>query len=120
MEPLAQFSFEDLKAVVEEAKRWRKDVAALCYGGEAAQNAIRAGFRTIEHGPLFDESDLRVMTDHDVFWVPTLITYYKGQETPFEKEFAGRHREAFQRGFRMGEKIAFGTDVGSFPHGEQN
>jgi imidazolonepropionase-like amidohydrolase len=120
MEPLAQFSFEDLKAVVEEAKRWRKDVAAHCYGGVAAQNAIRAGVRTIEHGPLFDESDFRVMIDHGVFWVPTLITYYKRQETPFEKEFVRRHREAFQMGLRMGAKIAFGTDVGSFPHGEQN
>jgi imidazolonepropionase-like amidohydrolase len=120
MTPLPQYTYEDFKAVVDEARRFRKDVACHAYGGASAQAAMRAGVRTIEHGPLFSEEDFKVMLQQGTYWVPTLTTYYKRQRTDFEKDFVARHKQAFQMALRMGVKVGFGTDVGSYPHGEQN
>jgi imidazolonepropionase-like amidohydrolase len=119
LEPLHQFTEEDIAAVVAEAKRYRRDVAAHAYGKDGAQAAIRGGVRTLEHGPLLTEADLQTMLEFGTFWVPTMGTYYKRQHTEFDRRFVKRHEGAFKRGLELGIKIAFGTDVGSFPHGEQ-
>ncbi|MBB4937670.1 imidazolonepropionase-like amidohydrolase [Streptosporangium album] len=119
LEPLHQFTEEDIAAVVAEAKRYRRDVAAHAYGKDGAQAAIRGGVRTLEHGPLLTEEDLQAMLEFGTFWVPTMGTYYKRQHTDFDRRFVKRHEGAFKRGLELGVKIAFGTDVGSFPHGEQ-
>ncbi|MFI0421059.1 amidohydrolase family protein [Spongiactinospora sp. 9N601] len=119
LEPLHQFTVEDIAAVVAEAKRYRRDVAAHAYGKDGAQAAIRGGVRTLEHGPLLTEDDLQAMLEFGTFWVPTMQTYYKRQFTEFDRRFVKRHEGAFKRGLELGVKIAFGTDVGSFPHGEQ-
>jgi len=55
LEPLSQVSLDDVKAVVAEAARWHRDVAAHAYGGDGAKNAIRGGVRSIEHGMLMDD-----------------------------------------------------------------
>jgi imidazolonepropionase-like amidohydrolase len=119
MEPLHQFDIEDVRAIVKEAKRFRRDVAAHAYGGHGAQAAIQGGVRTLEHGPLLLEEDLQAMLQSGTYWVPTMQTYYKRQNTDFEKRFVKRHEVAFKRGLELGVKVAFGTDIGSFPHGEQ-
>ena len=54
-EALSQVSLEDVRAVVEEAKRWHRDVATHAYGGDGAKNAIRGGVRSLEHGILLDD-----------------------------------------------------------------
>jgi imidazolonepropionase-like amidohydrolase len=120
MEPFAQFSTEDVRAIVDEARRYKRDVAAHVYGGSAANAMILGGVRTIEHGPLMNEENLKLLVKSDAYWVPTLSTYAKRQTTDFEKRFVLQHREAFQMALKMGARIAFGTDVGSFPHGTQN
>lgn len=120
MEPFEQFTTDDVRAIVNEARRYGRDVAAHVYGGPAASAAILGGARTIEHGPLLTDENLKVLADSETYWVPTLSTYYKRRTTDFEKRFVERHREAFQKALRMRVKIAFGTDVGSFPHGTQN
>jgi len=120
MDPFEQFTKEDVRAIVEEARRYKRDVAAHVYGGSAANAMILGGVRTIEHGPLMTEENLRLLVTSDTYWVPTLSTYYKRQTTDFEKRFVEHHREVFQMALKMGAKIAFGTDVGSFPHGTQN
>jgi len=120
MEPLAQFNTEQIRAIVAEARRFRRDVAVHVYGGEAADAAILGGARTIEHGPLLTEQNIRNLARSETYWIPTLITYVSRQNTDFERRFVARHREAFQRALRAGVKIGFGTDVGSFPHGSQN
>jgi imidazolonepropionase-like amidohydrolase len=119
MEPLHQMTVEDVQAIVAEAKRFRRDVAAHAYGGASAHAGILGGARTIEHGPLFEETDFRLLVEHGVFWVPTMTTYYLRQTTDFEREFVRRHEQAFRLGLRLGARIAFGTDVGSFDHGRQ-
>jgi imidazolonepropionase-like amidohydrolase len=117
---MAQFSADDIKAAVEEAARFKRDVVAHVYGGAGAQAAILGGARTIEHGPLMTDEDLKAAVEKGTYWVPTMITYYKRQHTDFEKRFVASHRRVFQRAIALGVKIGFGTDVGSFAFGEQN
>jgi imidazolonepropionase-like amidohydrolase len=120
MEPFEQFSAEDVRAVVDEARRYKRDVAAHVYGGRAADAVIHGGVRTLEHGPLLTDENLKLLAASETYWVPTLATYYKRQTTDFEKRLVERHRDVFRKAINMGVKIAFGTDVGSFAHGTQN
>jgi len=72
LEPLSQVSLEEVKAVVAEAARWHRDVAAHAYGGDGAKNAIRGGVRSIEHGTLIDEQTARFVAQKGAYVVPTM------------------------------------------------
>lgn len=120
LEPFEQFTADEVRLVVREAKRYKRDVAAHVYGGPGADAAILGGVRTIEHGPLLTDANLKLLAKSETFWVPTLSTYYKRQNTDFEKRFVEHHKQAFQKALKLGVKIAFGTDVGSFAHGTGN
>lgn len=120
LESLSQVSLEDVKAVVAEAARWRRDVAAHAYGGEGANNAIRGGVRSIEHGMLMNDETLKLMVEHGTFWCPTLSVYFpetREDDTEFRRRIIAHHKEVFQKAMKMGVKICFGTDVGAFEHG---
>lgn len=120
LESLSQFSEEDLRAVVEEARRWGRDVAAHAYGGQGAKNAIRAGVRSIEHGMLLDDETLDLMVQHGTWWCPTLSVYIpesKEDDTELRRRIVASHKAVFQKAMKKGVKIAFGTDVGAFEHG---
>jgi len=122
LEPLSQVSVEDVRAVVQEAARWRKDVAAHAYGGEGARNAIAGGARSIEHGMMLDEGIIAMMVERGVFWCPTLSVYMPEAGLPeaegdFQRRIIESHKRSFQAAMRAGVKIVFGTDVGAFPHG---
>jgi imidazolonepropionase-like amidohydrolase len=120
LEPMSQVSEEEVRAVVAEARRWGRDVAAHAYGGEGANNAIRGGVRSIEHGMLMNDETLRLMVDRGVFWCPTLGVYIPEHEednTDLRRRIVANHKEVFQKAMRLGVKIAFGTDVGAYEHG---
>jgi imidazolonepropionase-like amidohydrolase len=120
LEPLAQFSLEDVSAVVAEAKRWHRDVAAHAYGGEGAKNAIRGGVRSIEHGMLLDDEALGLMVEHGTYWCPTLSVYIPEtpeDDTELQRRIVANHKKVFQKAMAKGVKIVFGTDVGAFEHG---
>jgi len=120
LESLSQVSLEDVKAVVAEAARWRRDVAAHAYGGEGAKNAIRGGVRSIEHGMLMDDEALKLLVEHGTFWCPTLSVYLPETEednTDLRRRIVAHHKEVFQKAMKIGVKICFGTDVGAFEHG---
>ena len=120
LEPLSQVSLEDVKAVVAEAKRWRRDVAAHAYGGEGAKNAIRGGVRSIEHGMMLDDEALKLMVEQGTYWVPTLSVYFPQSaedNTELTRRIVASHKNVFQRAMKLGVKIVFGTDVGAFEHG---
>jgi len=122
LEPMSQFSEEDLRAVVEEAKRWHRDVAAHAYGGAGAKNAIRAGVRSLEHGMMLDDEGLKLLVERGTWWCPTLAVYVpatKEDDTPLRRRIVARHKEVFQKAMQMGVKIVFGTDAGAFEHGTQ-
>jgi len=117
---LGQVSLEDVKAVVAEAKRWRRDVAAHAYGGEGAKNAIRGGVRSIEHGMMLDDEALKLMIAQGTYWVPTLSVYFPQNEednTELSRRIVASHKNVFQKAMKMSVRIAFGTDVGAFEHG---
>lgn len=120
LESLSQVSLEDVKAIVAEAGRWHRDVAAHAYGGDGAKNAIRGGVRSIEHGMLMDDEALKLLVEHGTYWCPTLSVYLPEStedNTDMRRRIVEHHKEVFQKAMRMGVKICFGTDVGAFEHG---
>jgi imidazolonepropionase-like amidohydrolase len=120
LDSLSQVSLEEVQAVVAEAKRWRRDVAAHAYGGDGAKNAIRGGARTIEHGMMLDDEALDLMVEHGTYWCPTLSIYVpttEEEDTEKQRRIVASHKQVFQRAMRKGVKIAFGTDVGAYEHG---
>jgi imidazolonepropionase-like amidohydrolase len=75
LEPLPQLTTDDVRAIVAEAARWRKDVAAHAYGGAGARAAVEGGVRSIEHGMMLDDDTLRLMVERGTYWCPTLSVY---------------------------------------------
>ncbi len=122
MTPLPQFSREEIELVVKEASRFRIPVAAHAYGGPGAYNAVNAGARSIEHGMLLEDATLDLMVAKGTFWVPT-ISVYMSDGLPAEwsartTAIVNAHKETFGRAIQKGVKIAYGTDAGAIPHGE--
>lgn len=120
LEPLSQVSLDDVRAVVSEAARWHRDVAAHAYGGDGAKNAIRGGVRSIEHGMLMDDEAIDLLIKYGTYWCPTLSVYLP--ETPednteMRRRIVAHHKEVFQKAMQRNVKIVFGTDVGAFEHG---
>ncbi len=122
MEPLPQFSDADIRLVVEEAARFRTPVSAHAYGGRPAYVAVEAGVRSIEHGMMLDDATLDLMVQKGTFWVPTLSVYFPldpgAPLTEQQRAITEAHRDVFGRAVRKGVKIAYGTDAGAIPHGE--
>ncbi|HEX9829633.1 MAG TPA: amidohydrolase family protein [Bacteroidota bacterium] len=120
LESLSQVSVEDVQAIVNEAKRWGKDVAAHAYGGDGANNSILGGVRSIEHGMLMGDATIQLLVKHGTYWCPTLSVYFPHDPkdlTDMRKRIIQNHKEVFQKAMKAGVKIAFGTDVGAFEHG---
>jgi imidazolonepropionase-like amidohydrolase len=123
-----QYSFEEMKAMVDEAGRWGRRVAAHAHGAEGIKQAVRAGVVSIEHGSLLDDEGIRLRKESgtclvaDIYNDDYIIAEYtrmKYPEKTIEKERkVGRvQRENFQKAVAAGVKIAFGTDAGVYPHG---
>ncbi|UNI21834.1 hypothetical protein JDV02_007787 [Purpureocillium takamizusanense] len=116
-----QFSDEELKAMVDEAARSRRAVAAHAIGKAGIMAALRAGVKSIEHGTYIDEEVADLMIEKDAIFVPTqhvvrtLATDYMDQLPPSIKSKVLRldvqSREAYKLSVRKGVKIALGTDV---------
>jgi imidazolonepropionase-like amidohydrolase len=120
LESLSQVSLEEVKAIVAEAARWHRDVAAHAYGGDGAKNAIRGGVRSLEHGMLMDDEAIKLLVEHGTYWCPTLSVYLPESpedNTEMRRRIVQHHKEVFQKAMRAGVKICFGTDVGAFEHG---
>jgi len=124
-----QYSQEELNAVVTEAAMWGRKVAAHAHGAEAIKRAARAGVASVEHGGLVDEEGVRIMKEHGTFLVPDIITdvfileHGAEQKLPplmIEKErsLRGQQDANWSRAFKAGVKLAFGTDAGVYPHGQ--
>jgi imidazolonepropionase-like amidohydrolase len=117
-----QFSDEELRAIVEEAGRAERVVAAHCHGKPGIMAALRAGVRTIEHGTYLDEEAADAMRECDAVLVPTrlIIEEYlaHGAATGLPEyahrkllEVADRHAAAITLAHERGVRIALGTDV---------
>ncbi len=119
-----QPDIEEIQAVVEEAEKLNKKVAAHAHGAEGIKNAVIAGVDTIEHGTFADEEAHRMMIEHGVYLVPTLAPDYfmalhglEGGVAPFMikklKEKRVSRLEALHRAVESGVKIAAGSDAGT-------
>ncbi len=117
-----EFTFDEVRAVVEEARAFGRPVAAHAYGGEGLKNALRADVHSVEHlGPLDDE-DIATMVRQGTYLVPTLLNMRvrlemagaPGALSPYSvqkaAEMAPLQRGAFLRAHRAGVRIAAGTD----------
>jgi imidazolonepropionase-like amidohydrolase len=124
----SQLTLEEMSAIVDEAHRLHKKVAAHAHGAEGAKTAIRAGVDSIEHGSFLDDEGLRMMKEHGTWLVPTLLAgeYVTGKaaERHYPPEIAAKAKAAmavrstmFRKALAMGVKIAFGTDSAVSPHG---
>ncbi len=113
------FSFEEIKAIVDEAANVGAKVAAHVYTSRAAQTAIRAGIASLEHGIYLDDATFKMMAEKNVYWVPTLMAYMQFMSdstmSPARRRLmkgtTDRHRVTFQRALKSGVKIAFGSDL---------
>lgn len=113
------FSFDEVKAIVDEAAKVGAKVAAHVYNSGPAQTAIQAGVSSLEHGIYLDDTTFKMMAEKGVYWVPTLMAYMQFMDDPkvtpeHRRLMTGttdRHRETFQRALKLPVKIAFGTDL---------
>lgn len=123
-----QYSFEEMKAIVDEAARLGRKVAAHAHSGRAIAEAARAGVASIEHGSLIDEAGIAMMKEKGTFLVPTVYALdfiiQSGDEhgiPEYAREKARniqkQQRANLKRAFEAGVKFAYGTDAGVFPHG---
>ncbi len=124
-----QLTLEELRVVVEEAHAQGRKVAAHAHGTQGIKNAVIAGVDSIEHGSFLDDEAIRLMKAHgtwlvaDVYNDDYILAHAEELKMPrdyVEKEKAlGRtQRESFVRAVKAGVKIAFGTDAGIYPHGD--
>jgi imidazolonepropionase-like amidohydrolase len=125
----AQMTPEELEAVSSTATMLNRRVAAHAHGIEGIRNAVRAGVTTIDHGSVLDDAVLREMIERGTWLVPTMMAYdavvqmtEAGLLPPGPaaktRAIAPLVRESHRRAFRSGVKVAFGTDAGVFPHGQ--
>ena len=125
-----QFTIDEIRAVVETAKDYGFTVAAHAHGDEGARRAIEGGVTTIEHGSFMSERTLRLMIERGVWYVPTLSAgqfvtekaeipgYFPEIIRPKARAVGVRMMDTFAKAWRMGVPIAFGTDAGVSPHGD--
>jgi len=124
-----QYTFEELQAIVEEAHKLGRKVAAHAHGAEGIKAAIRAGVDSIEHASLIDDEGIRLAKEQGTYLVMDIYNHefimQHGERVGMlpealekEREIGPRQRENFARAVRAGVKIAFGTDAGVYPHGD--
>ena len=121
-----QYTEEELRIAVEEARRWGRFVAAHAHGTDGIKAAIRAGVRTIDHGSMMDDEAIELMRSRGTYFVPTLYTSDAIAMNPnvpeSEKERSRQIAQIKDRSFRMvlksGLPIGFGTDAAVIPHGQ--
>jgi imidazolonepropionase-like amidohydrolase len=123
-----QYSFEELKALVDEANKLERKVAAHAHGTEGIKLAVRAGVSSIEHGSFLDEEGARLMAERGTFLVPTLSAaeaveraakngVLKGLRAEKALAAAAAVRLAIRLAVAKHLQIALGTDAGVIPHG---
>jgi imidazolonepropionase-like amidohydrolase len=119
-----QLSDEELKAIVDEARRHGLKVAAHAHGTEGIKAAVRAGVTSIEHGSMLDDEAIALMKQHGTWYAPT--TYLRDITLPNLPEpirlkresVAAVAKESLRRAIKAGVKVVFGTDAGVYPHGQ--
>ena len=124
-----QYTEAEMKAAVDEAALWGKSVAAHAHGPEAIKMAVRAGVKSIEHCSLVDDEGIALMKQKDAWLVPTIycVDYVTAEYAKLgfpqhildKAAMVDKQRiETFRKAVQAGVHIAFGTDAGVYPHGQ--
>uniref|UniRef100_A0A7C2P159 Amidohydrolase family protein n=1 Tax=Schlesneria paludicola TaxID=360056 RepID=A0A7C2P159_9PLAN len=125
-----QFSEAELQAIVETARDYEMTIAVHAHGSEGIKRAVLAGVTSIEHGTFMTDEILALMKDKGTYWVPTNMAgewvarqaevpgYFPEIVRPKAAAIGPQMRETFAKGYAAGVRIAFGTDSGVSPHGE--
>jgi imidazolonepropionase-like amidohydrolase len=125
----AQYTEEEMKAIVQTANDYGLKVMAHAHGAEGIKRALRAGVISIEHGTLMDDECIELFKKYDAWYVPTIIAgksvsdsakipnYYPAVVAKKAVEIGPKLQNTFARAYKAGVKIAFGTDAGVYRHG---
>lgn len=118
-----QFSFNELKTVVEEAHKLGLKVAAHAHGTQGINAAIKAGVDSIEHGSILSQESIALMKERGTFLVPQayLNEFEVAPDTPAQIVAKIEYLEpliieSFKMAYEAGVNLAFGSDNGVFPH----
>ncbi|SHH57156.1 amidohydrolase family protein [Massilia sp. CF038] len=126
----SQYTEDELRAIVSTAKDYGFRVAAHAHGTEGIKRALRAGVDSIEHGTLMDDEAIALFKKTGAWYVPTMTAgryvadkskdpeYYSPLVRPKAAAIGPQIQATFSRAYKAGVKIAFGTDAGVFPHGD--
>ena len=119
---MVNFTDEEAKAIVDEAHRLGKKVAAHAIGSDGIAAALRAGVDTIEHGDGLTEAEMDEMVRRGIFWVPTITVgaYVAPGRGGNWTKMVDLEKAALQKALKKGVKIALGTDAGGFDWKELN
>jgi len=126
----AQFTPEELRAIIETAHDYGLKVAAHAHGTEGMKRAVEAGVDSIEHGTFMTDEVVALMKSHGTYYVPTISAgkfvtekarvpgYFPAVVVPKALLIGPLIQATFQRAYQAGVKIAFGTDTAVSAHGE--
>ncbi|MBN8836567.1 MAG: amidohydrolase family protein [Sphingobacteriia bacterium] len=126
----AQFSEEEIRAIVNTAKDYGMKVACHAHGAEGIKRAVRAGVASIEHGTYVDDEAIALMKKMGTYHIPTIIAgksvadsakkpgYFPEIIAKKATEVGSTIQSAFAKTYKAGVKIAFGTDAGVYAHGK--
>ena len=124
-----QFTIEEIKAICETANDYDMIVAAHAHGDEGIQRAVIGGVHTIEHGTLLSDESMKLMKQYGTYYVPTITAgkevaanakipgYYDELVIPKALAIGPKIQSTTERAYKAGVNIAFGSDAGVFPHG---
>jgi imidazolonepropionase-like amidohydrolase len=126
-----QYSEDEIRAIVWEARSWRTYVMAHAYTPEAMARCVRHGVRSIEHGNLLDQETAELMARAGAFLVPTLVTYEalhrEGKQWGLPqvsidkiKDVREAGLQSLERARAAGVKMGFGTDLLGETHRHQS
>jgi imidazolonepropionase-like amidohydrolase len=125
-----QLTEEEFTAIVTTAHDYGMKVAVHAHGDEGMRRAILAGVDSIEHGTYMSDDTIKLMIAHGTYYVPTISAgrfvadkaktdgYFPAVVRPKAAAIGPLIQATFQRAYQAGVKIAFGTDQGVAPHGE--
>jgi imidazolonepropionase-like amidohydrolase len=124
-----QYTLEELTAIAEEAHKLGRKVAAHAHGTQSIKDAIHAGIDSVEHSSLIDDEGIALAKQHGTYLVFDIYNddfiLAEGAKAGMlpesiekEKKIGRLQRENFRHAFQSGAKIAFGTDAGVYPHGD--
>lgn len=124
-----QYTLEEMQAIVSEAHKLGRKVAAHAHGASGINDALRAGVDSIEHASLIDAEGMRLAKEKGTWLVMDIYNddyiLGEGEKAGFlpeslakEKEIGQLQRDNFRKAFEYGDRMAFGSDAGVYPHGD--